>query len=235
MRKANITLAFIGILILVGFGILVAKSGVAAQKSKINFSTPRLQSTEDKLKALNIQYEKLNVELKSKSSSDKETIEKLKIQEQENQAEQQKLKEQLQAKADAKAKLEIAAAEAANRLTATSTAHAQSYSYALPAGSHTDWMAAAGIDPANYGYVDYIVSHESGWNPCSYNPGQSNCNMTAEQIGYHACGLGQQLPCGKWAGAWNDPIAALVAMNIYVGKFGGWAGAYSYWIAHGNY
>ena len=85
-------------------------------------------------------------------------------------------------------------------------------------------MTAAGIDPANFGYVDYIVSRESGWNPNAVNPNGG------------ACGLGQQLPCGKWAGAWNDPIAALVAMQCYVtARYGGWAGAYSYWLAHGNY
>jgi len=96
-------------------------------------------------------------------------------------------------------------------------------------------MTAAGIDPSNFGYVDFIVQRESGWNPCSFNPGQSDCGLTAEQIGNHACGLGQQLPCGKWPGAWNDPVAALAAMNSYVSRYGGWAGAYSYWLAHGNY
>jgi uncharacterized protein YabE (DUF348 family) len=30
-------------------------------------------------------------------------------------------------------------------------------------GDHTSMMAAAGISPGDYGYVDYIVSHESGW------------------------------------------------------------------------
>ncbi|WP_051532951.1 transglycosylase SLT domain-containing protein [Arthrobacter sp. 9MFCol3.1] len=84
-------------------------------------------------------------------------------------------------------------------------------------------MTAAGIDPANFGYVDFIVQHESGWNPNAVNPNGG------------ACGLGQQLPCGKWAGAWNDPIAALVAMNSYVSRYGGWAGAYAYWLARGNY
>jgi hypothetical protein len=47
-----------------------------------------------------------------------------------------------------------------------------------------------------------------------------------------ACGLGQQLPCGKWAGAWNDPVSALVAMNSYVGRYGGWQGAWDFWQAN---
>lgn len=101
----------------------------------------------------------------------------------------------------------------------------------IPSGSHTDWMAAAGIDPANYGYVDYIVGHESGWDPCSFNPGQHNCSASPVT----ACGIGQQLPCGKWPGAWNDPIAGLRAMNSYVMEYGGWSGAYAHWLAYHSY
>lgn len=99
-------------------------------------------------------------------------------------------------------------------------------------GSHTDWVRAAGIDPVSWGYVDYIVTRESGWNPCAYNPGQSNCSAMPTS----ACGIGQQLPCGKWAGAWNDPVAGLRGMDGYVkARYGGWAGAYQYWTIHGNY
>lgn len=211
MRLAKITTAFVAVLILVGFSALAIKSGVGA--NGIDFSTPKLQSTEAKLKNVNFQYEQLNSQLDKQSSSDKQKIEELK-------AEKLKLEQQVQAKAEEKEKLRIAAANAANTLTATAHVSAAPL---LPAGSHQDWMAQAGIDPSNYGYVDYIVSHESGWNPNAVNASSG------------ACGLGQQLPCGKWAGAWNDPIAALVAMNIYVGKFGGWAGAYNYWTVHHNY
>jgi uncharacterized protein YabE (DUF348 family) len=101
----------------------------------------------------------------------------------------------------------------------------------LPPGSHEDWMRMAGISESDFGYVNYIVSHESGWNPNSVNRKSG------------ACGLGQQYPCGKWAGAWNDPIAALKAMSSYVcskkfavyGSSSCWANAYSYWQDHGNY
>lgn len=85
-------------------------------------------------------------------------------------------------------------------------------------GNKESWMAAAGIPQAHWGYVDSIVSRESGWNPNAVNRSSG------------ACGLGQQLPCGKWAGAWNDPVAALVAMTGYVNaRYGGWAGAVSFW------
>lgn len=86
-----------------------------------------------------------------------------------------------------------------------------------PSGDKTVWMTQAGIPQSLWPLVDYIVTRESGWNPNAVNRGSG------------ACGLGQQLPCGKWAGAWNDPVAALVAMNGYVNRYGGWAGAVAFW------
>lgn len=94
----------------------------------------------------------------------------------------------------------------------------------LPAGSHTDWMAAAGIGSADYGYVDFIISHESGWSPTKYN-----------YAGSGAYGLCQALPASKMASAGGDymtnPITQLKWCNGYaVGRYGSWAGAYSFWL-----
>lgn len=95
----------------------------------------------------------------------------------------------------------------------------------LPAGSHTDWMAAAGIVESDYGYVDYIISHESGW-------GVTKSNYS----GSGAYGLCQALPGSKMASAGSDwatnPITQLRWCNGYaVGRYGSWAGAYNFWIA----
>ena len=88
-------------------------------------------------------------------------------------------------------------------------------------GSKADWLKASGIPSELWSYVDYIVIRESGWNPNAVNKNGG------------ACGLGQQLPCGKWPGAWNDPVAALKAMTIYVNsRYGGWAGAVAFWQTH---
>lgn len=85
-------------------------------------------------------------------------------------------------------------------------------------GSKADWLAQSGIPAAHWGYVDSIVTRESGWNPNAVNKSSG------------ACGLGQQLPCGKWSGAWNDPVAALKAMTGYVNsRYGGWDGAVAFW------
>ena len=148
------------------------------------------------------QQKKLD-ELKNSGSSQEEKI--------------KELENKLQSKLDAKARQ--AAVEASKKSVVAQVAsvivpHAQ----AAPTGSRNDWMAAAGIPNSQWGSVDYIVSRESGWNPNAVNKNGG------------ACGLGQQLPCGKWAGAWNDPVAALKAMTSYVNaRYGGWAGAVSFW------
>ena len=123
------------------------------------------------------------------------------------QQENESLKVSLQAKKDAEAK----AAQEAVKVT-------QPAPVAAISGNKQTWLAESGIPEAHWGYVDAIVSRESGWNPNAVNKGSG------------ACGLGQQLPCGKWAGAWNDPVAALRAMTAYVnGRYGGWAGANAFW------
>lgn len=85
-------------------------------------------------------------------------------------------------------------------------------------GNKQSWLKASGIPQDQWAYVDSIVGRESGWNPNAVNPSSG------------ACGLGQQLPCGKWAGKWNDPVSALKAMNGYVlGRYSSWAGAVAFW------
>lgn len=87
-------------------------------------------------------------------------------------------------------------------------------------GSPAEWMAAAGIAESDWGYVDYIVSRESGWNP----------NATNSSSG--ACGLVQALPCSKVPGSGYNPVDNLRWANGYaVGRYGSWQGAYNFWIA----
>lgn len=89
---------------------------------------------------------------------------------------------------------------------------------AQPVGTKTDWMRAAGIPESDWGYVDYIITRESGWNPNAVNKSSG------------ACGLGQQLPCGKWAHTWNDPVGGLIDANNYaIARYGTWANAVSFW------
>ncbi|KAA0961632.1 lytic transglycosylase domain-containing protein [Microbacterium sp. ANT_H45B] len=85
-------------------------------------------------------------------------------------------------------------------------------------GAPAEWMAAAGIAESDWGYVDYIVSRESGWNP----------NATNKSSG--ACGLVQALPCSKVPGNGYDPVDNLRwATGYATGRYGSWAGAHAFW------
>jgi uncharacterized protein YabE (DUF348 family) len=110
---------------------------------------------------------------------------------------------------------------------------------ALPAGSHEDWMAAAGIAAGDYGYVNFIVSHEGGWEPCKVQGGAINCAYAANggAMGY---GVVQATPGIKMASAGADwatnPITQLRwATGYAVGRYGSWSGAYNYWVSHHNW
>ena len=92
----------------------------------------------------------------------------------------------------------------------------------LPSGTHNDWMAAAGISPSDYGYVNYIIERESHWNPLAKNRYSG------------ATGLCQALPGSKMASAGSDwatnPITQLRWCNGYaVGRYGSWRAAYEFW------
>lgn len=104
--------------------------------------------------------------------------------------------------------------------TAEATAPAFSAS-----GSKADWMRAAGIGDADFGYVDYIISHESGWDYHAVNRSSG------------AYGLPQSLPAGKLASAgadWRDnPVTQLRWANNYaVGRYGSWEAAYRFWVTN---
>jgi uncharacterized protein YabE (DUF348 family) len=97
-------------------------------------------------------------------------------------------------------------------------------SKALPytgGGTKTEWLAASNIPQESWGYADFMVQKESGWNPNAVNKSSG------------ACGLAQALPCSKVPGNPYNPIDSLNWMNGYVnGRYGGWANAYNFWLSH---
>ena len=94
----------------------------------------------------------------------------------------------------------------------------------LPSGSHEDWMAAAGISSSDYGYVNYIISHESGWRTNASNGRYFGLYQTKKSTLESACGA-------NWA---NDPVCQLrSATNYATSRYGSWAGAYNRWRAQG--
>lgn len=88
-------------------------------------------------------------------------------------------------------------------------------------GTPDEWMAEAGISPGDYGYVDYIISRESGWNPNAQNASSG------------AGGLPQALPYSKTGCVWGDAVCQLGWATSYAdNRYGSWAGAYDFWVAH---
>ena len=135
-------------------------------------------------------------------------LEKNKLDSVENQKKIEELTKQLQAKKEAATAL------------AESAVQAPRIAYTPPAGSHTDWMAQAGISPSDYGYVDYIISHESGWRPDARN-----------SLG--CLGLAQACPGQKILNVCPDlnPVCQLRWASSYAGRYHGWAGAYQAWVS----
>jgi len=115
-------------------------------------------------------------------------------------------------KAEAEAKAKQAAAVAQQPVPAP---------IAQPSGDKTTWMAQAGIPQSDWGYVDYIVTRESGWR-----------HLVVNSIG--ATGLCQALPGRKMSSAGADyltnPVTQLRWCNSYaIGRYGSWAGAVAFW------
>jgi len=89
-------------------------------------------------------------------------------------------------------------------------------------GTCHDWIRRAGISDVSTAYI--LIMKESTCNPSAVNPSSG------------ACGLGQQLPCGKWAHTWNEPVGALKDMNGYVmARYGSWANALNFHLANNWY
>jgi Transglycosylase SLT domain len=92
-------------------------------------------------------------------------------------------------------------------------------------GTKQEWMTAAGIPESDWTYVDFIVNRESTWNPSAVNTSSG------------ACGLAQALPCAKTGcPVYNDPVCALKWQLSYVkNRYGGYKGAYDFWIKNNWY
>lgn len=99
--------------------------------------------------------------------------------------------------------------------TQSSTAHTPSATVSVPTIQSAP-IAGCGDNS----YANYIYSHESG------------CRTTA--MSPNGCyGIGQACPASKLAYCGADYACQNAFFTAYAGKYGGWAGAYAFWIAHG--
>jgi uncharacterized protein YabE (DUF348 family) len=86
-------------------------------------------------------------------------------------------------------------------------------------------MALAGIAPKDFAYVDYVIEHESHWNPAAVN--RSGCY-----------GLGQACPGSKLVAAcpnWQaDVVCQLRFFHGYaIGRYKSWEAAYNFKVSRG--
>ncbi len=103
-------------------------------------------------------------------------------------------------------------------------------------------MRQAGIAEGDFAYVDYIVSHESGWCPTKLQGQIGYCPGYAPGVypsgkGY---GLVQATPGTKMASAGSDwetnPVTQLRWASGYArARYGSWEAAYDHWTVHHNW
>ncbi len=96
-------------------------------------------------------------------------------------------------------------------------------------------MALAGIAPGDFQYVDYIVSHESGWCPTKVQGQYGGCPPFAGVPSSGGYGLVQATPGGKMSSAGADwatnPVTQLRWASGYaIGRYGSWQAAHSFWL-----
>lgn len=194
------------IIALMVVGILYGFRDINKNRDQIKLKQVEIQSSEARLKLLETQYNTTLHTLDNVKGDSEQTKKQLqdttqKLQQLEQ--EKQDLQRQLQAKADAR------------RVYAASIDIS---------GTKLDWLNASGIPSDQWAAVDYIVSHESGWNPQSVNASSG------------ATGLPQALPYSKTGCAFGDPVCQLKWADSYAKqRYGGWWAAQSYWSAHGNW
>ena len=184
----------------------------------------RLNDTQSQLRSVQTVNTKTRNELDSKSqrveqvesenttinASLKQEREKTQNLEQENQS----LKVNLQAKKEAQAAITVAQTKQVTQKKQTVTVAAS--------GTCADWLAAVGVaDVAN---AQELIRRESGCNPHAVNPSSG------------ACGVAQELPCGKSGCSLGDGACQIAWMQRYVnGRYGGWAGAIAFHNANNWY
>ena len=91
-------------------------------------------------------------------------------------------------------------------------------------GSKTEWLRASGIPESEWGYVDFIITKESTWNPKARNGQYYGLYQTnTDNLARYGCS-GTLL---------SDPVCQLQAADKYKSRYGSWADAYNSWRAQG--
>lgn len=193
--------------------ILIVLNGVALAKLAETGNALELQrkatvKTKNDLRGASERLQRLETEKTSVSASLKKEQSKSKRLEREN--------AQLKAKKEARLAAQREQARLAAQQATVETPNPASAPVAV-SGSCASWIASAGIsDVAN---AKDLIQRESGCNPNAVNPSSG------------ACGVAQELPCGKSGCSLGDGACQVAWMKSYVlARYGSFANA----IAHHN-
>ena len=180
------------------------------QHVQLNSQREAITKTRTELKTTSESLKRVEGEKTTIDASYKQEREKTQNLEQENQS----LKVNLQAKREAQAAQTVAQTKQVTQKKQTVVVAAN--------GTCADWLAAAGVtDVAN---AQELIRRESGCNPHAVNPSSG------------ACGVAQELPCGKSGCSLGDGACQIAWMQRYVNsRYGGWAGAIAFHNAMGWY
>lgn len=206
------------LLILIGVPLFIAFTAlgiynISNQKELNDILDIKLDQREIQIKTLE---QKAN-ELKENLENQEGLTEKQQKENEQLQKEIEQLEIDLQAKLDNQkriAKEREQLEQASNRATGVSTVAAS--------GNCADWIAGAGIsDIAN---ASELIRRESNCNPNAVNPSSG------------ACGVAQELPCGKSGCSIGDGACQVKWMAGYVeARYGSWAGAVAFHNANNWY
>lgn len=172
------------------------------------------------------QIQQDTIRLQQEKDRAHEELEKLQHQ---NTQDQQQIEQHKKTEEDLKKQIqELSAAKAEKARLAALSVSAQAYAATPKArsvavnGTCADWIAQAGItDTAS---ALELIGRESG------------CNPNAMNVSSGACGVAQELPCGKSGCALGDGACQVRWMNGYVvGRYGSWDAAVAWHNAHNWY
>jgi hypothetical protein len=199
------------------FAGIATKEAVQIKKNQ-KLENIKIQSTELQKNELELDLKSLNNRLKQqleRKDLDKKTIEDLKKEIEQQELKERELEAKLQAKREAQEAEKERLAEIARRVTGTQKAYASS-------GTCNEWIRRAGI--TDYQNAVELINRESGCNPYAKNSSSG------------ACGVAQELPCGKSGCSFGDGACQVRWMNSYVmGRYGSWANAVSWHNSHNWY
>lgn len=199
-RNVLLTVALI---LFAGMGL----SSIASTNNKIQLKEVQLKDKSAELKQLDLKYDKLNVELDTVDKTKTEEIKKLEVEKAELQKQKGELEKQVQAKREAQ---RIAAEKASKAVKTVSATVA-------PKVSAKTSKPSTGYCGDNK-YKQYIYMKESGCRTNARNP-----------IGCY--GIGQSCPASKIAHCGDDFACQDAWFSNYAQqRYGGWAGAYSFWL-----